>query len=274
MKLSEMKQWLDEHGVQLTKSLGQNFMHDQNQLRRMVQSAELNPQDRVLEIGPGLGPLTEFLLASAGEVMAIEVDQRLGAILQQRFGHQPGFSLIQDDAMQFLKREPRDWSDWKLVSNLPYSVGSAILVELAGNEKCPRRMVATLQMEVARRINSQAGDADYGLLSLLVQARYAPRNLFKIPSACFFPKPDVDSACITLERRPTPVVEAGHFATFVRLVKGGFSQRRKMMLKLLVKNWPKPRLLEAYQAAAVAETVRAEEVTLEQFGQMARVLGG
>lgn len=273
MKLSEMKQWLDEHGVQLTKSLGQNFMHDQNQLRRMVQSAELNPPDRVLEIGPGLGPLTEFLLASAGEVMAIEVDQRLVALLRQRFGHKPGFALIHDDAMQFLKREPRDWSDWKLVSNLPYSVGSAILVELAGNEKCPRRMVATLQMEVARRINSQAGDADYGLLSLLVQARYAPRSFFKIPSACFFPKPDVDSACITLERRPTPVVEAGHYATFVRLVKGGFSQRRKMMLKLLAKDWPKPRLFEAFQAAAVDETARAEEVTLEQFGKMARMLG-
>lgn len=274
MKLSEMKQWLEKQGVHLTKSLGQNFMHDQNQLRRMVESASLELRDRILEIGPGLGPLTEFLLAEVGEVLAIEVDQRLVTILQERFRDKPHFSLIHADALQFIRQEAREWSDWKMVSNLPYSVGSAILVELAGKVQCPRLMVVTLQMEVAQRLSAKVGDAEYGLLSLLIQARYVPRNLFKIPAGCFYPKPDVDSACVTLQKRDQAIIEPGHYPAFVRLVKSGFSQRRKMMFKLLNMNWSKPQLLSAYQAAGVAEKARAEEVSLEQFGVMARVLGG
>jgi len=267
-----MKQWLEEREIQLTKSLGQNFMHDQNQLRRMVESAGLTSKDKVLEIGPGLGPLTEFLLETAQELVASEVDPRLVAILQERFQDKSHFSFVHADALQFIKKESRDWSEWKLVSNLPYSVGSAILVELAGREQSPCLMVVTLQMEVARRLNAQAGDPDYGLLSLLIQARYRPRNLFKIPASCFFPKPDVDSACITLEKRAVRVIDPPLYPAFVRLVKCGFSQRRKMMFKLLSKQWPKPQLLNAFQTAGVAEKARAEEVSLEQFIQLTRSL--
>src|SRR5213075_1082956 len=106
------------------------------------------------------------------------------------------FTLLHDDALVFLKREPRVWHDWKLVANLPYSVASPIIVELALAEQGPERMVVTLQSEVARRVAARPGSADYGALTLLVQLTYEPRQFFRIPSSCFFPEPDIDSACI------------------------------------------------------------------------------
>src|SRR5215469_9633264 len=151
MKLNEMREILAARGIQLTKSLGQNFLHDQNQLRRIVDAAELTEADKVLEIGPGLGPLTEMLLANAGKVLAIEMDGRLAAILRERFQN-PKFELVQADALEFLKSSDRDWSNWKVVSNLPYSVASPILVELACGPRAPEKIVATLQWEVARRL--------------------------------------------------------------------------------------------------------------------------
>src|SRR5437762_1575303 len=198
MKLSEMKQILAERDLRLTRSLGQNFLHDGNQLRRIVAAAELTGTDRVLEIGPGLGPLTELLLAQAGEVLALEKDRRLNEILQKRFAGADRLTLRQDDALEFLRGEPRDWSDFKLVANLPYSVASRILVELAQANRCPERLVVTLQAEVARRLVAKPGVKDYGLLSLLIQLRYEPRAWFRIPPGCFFPPPGVDSSCVTL----------------------------------------------------------------------------
>src|SRR5262245_55645499 len=156
MKLSEMRELLAREDIQLTKSLGQNFLHDGNQLRRIVAAGELSKSDKVLEIGPGLGPLTELLLKDAGEVLAIEKDGRLIEILNRRFEALPNFQLLHDDALELLKREHRDWRDWKLVANLPYSVASPILVELAQGARSPQRMVATLQLEVARRLMAQA----------------------------------------------------------------------------------------------------------------------
>src|SRR5208337_2514893 len=170
---------------------------------------ELKKSDKILEIGPGLGPLTELLLQNAGEVLAIEKDGRLVEFLRERFFNpqsairNPQFELLHADALEFLKREPRNWSDWKLVANLPYSVASPILVELAQSPKPPERMVATLQLEVAQRLMAQADDNDYGVLTLLVQLNYEPRDWFTIPAGCFFPAPDVDSACVVLERRKT-----------------------------------------------------------------------
>src|SRR6266567_9367696 len=166
MKLSEMKQILASGRIRLTRSLGQNFLHDANQLRRMVSAAELSSSDKVLEIGPGLGPLTELLLAQAGEVFAIEKDQRLKEFLAQRFALAPNLALQHDDALKFLRRESRDWSDWKLVANLPYSVASPILVELTQAREHPARMVVTLQLEVAQRLLAEPGGPDYGLLTL------------------------------------------------------------------------------------------------------------
>jgi 16S rRNA (adenine1518-N6/adenine1519-N6)-dimethyltransferase len=212
MTLTEMRALLAKRDIQLTRSLGQNFLHDGNQLRRIVGAAEIAPTDKILEIGPGLGPLTELLLEKAGEVLAIEMDARLVDFLCERFGTEqrnPGlladamvgrpekpvesgqgaaFHLLHDDALAFLKRESRDWRDWKLVANLPYSVASPILVELAAGPRAPKLMVATLQLEVAKRLMAQADDDDYGILSRAAASRVRRNVFFRrrtwIPRAC------------------------------------------------------------------------------------------
>ena len=272
MNLSEMRSVLDESGIQLTKSLGQNFLHDGNQLRRIVAAAELQPADRVLEIGPGLGPLTEQLLEHAGEVFAVEKDMRLVALLQKRLGAQPKLRLLHGDGLEIVRADASDWAGWKLVANLPYSVASPILVELASNVHPPERMTATLQIEVARRLMAKGGADDYGLLSLLVQLRFEPKGMFKIPSGCFFPPPDVDSACITLVRRERELLPESLRPTFVRIVKRAFSQRRKMMVKLLKQDWPVERLAAAIASLQISPLIRAEAVTLEQFVRLTEIL--
>lgn len=276
MKLSEMREVLSARGIQLSKSLGQNFLHDGNQLRRIVDVAELTKQDKVLEIGPGLGPLTELLVENAGEVLAIEKDARLVEFLAERYpqSRNPTFQLLHDDALELLKREPRDWSDWKLVANLPYSVASPILVELAQSPKRPERMVATLQLEVARRLMAGADDEDYGVLTLLVQLDYEPRDSFKIPASCFFPAPDVDSACVVLVRRAKPLLADQQREPFVKIVKRAFSQRRKMMFKLLKEDWPVEQLERAFADLELSAQVRAEKLSLEQFVELTRRLLG
>lgn len=266
MKLSEMRQILEERGIKLTKSLGQNFLHDGNQLRRIADLGELTNTERVLEIGPGLGPLTELLLERAGEVLAIEKDQRLCEVLRERF---PQLRLLHADALDYL-RGNHDWSDWKVVSNLPYSVASPIIVELC--EKPPKAIVATLQFEVVRRLVAKAGSSDYGLLTLLVQLHYEPRENFKIRPGCFFPPPDVDSACIKLVRRKSTLLATEAQPVFRRLVKRGFSQRRKMMLKLLKQDWPGERLHAAFANVGLLETIRAEQVDLLTFVKLAEIL--
>jgi 16S rRNA (adenine1518-N6/adenine1519-N6)-dimethyltransferase len=287
MKLSEMRELLAKRDIQLTRSLGQNFLHDGNQLRRIADAAKLSPTDKVLEIGPGLGPLTELLLNQAGEVLAIELDARLVEVLCERFGTEErnaglladalkspdtssptergSFHLLHDDALAYLKREQRDWSDWKLVANLPYSVASPVLVELAAGPRAPKMIVATLQLEVAKRLMAQADDDNYGLLTLLVQIDFEPRDWFKIPPECFFPSPDVDSACVCLVRRATPLLPENLRPAFVKIVKRAFSQRRKMMLKLLKQDWPADKLTVAFAELKISPMERAEKLSLEQF---------
>jgi len=272
MKLTEMKQILASGQIQLTKSLGQNFLHDGNQLRRIAEAATLTKADRVLEVGPGLGPLTELLVAQAGEVLAVEKDVRLFEFVRQHFSGAPNFTGLHDDALDFIRREKRDWSGWKLVANLPYSVASPILVELAQAKGCPERLVATLQLEVGNRVMAKGGEEDYGVLSLLLQLRYEPLASFKIPADCFFPAPDVDSACVVLLRRTQPLLPLEEHAKFERLVKLGFSQRRKMMLKLLKQDWPMEKLTVAFAHLGLSPQIRAERVTLEQFVELTKLL--
>src|SRR5882724_5301102 len=176
-----MKQLVAEGEIQLTRSLGQNFLHDSNQLRKIVAAAGLQPSDNILEVGPGLGPLTELLAQRDRHVLAIEKDARLVEVLRKRFG--PTIELLHDDALEYLRREPRDWAGWKFVANLPYSVASPILVELALAREGPARMVATLQIEVAQRLMAAPSHPDYGLLTLLIQLQYEPVEWFKIPAS-------------------------------------------------------------------------------------------
>jgi 16S rRNA (adenine1518-N6/adenine1519-N6)-dimethyltransferase len=282
-----MRGVLAARGIQLTKSLGQNFLHDANQLQRIVAAAELSKTDKVLEIGPGLGPLTELLLANAGEVLAIEKDARLTAFLREQFnvalafrlsaekksaGETPALHLLHADALDLLKDQSRDWSDWKLVANLPYSVASPILMELACGRRAPKKIVATLQLEVARRLMAKSGDDEYGILTLLVQLDFEPREFFKIPPGCFSPEPDVDSACVILDRREQPLLPESHRVAFVKIVKRAFSQRRKMMLKLLKADWPLEKLDTTFAELKISPQERAEKLSLEQFVALSKIL--
>ncbi|MFM7101185.1 MAG: 16S rRNA (adenine(1518)-N(6)/adenine(1519)-N(6))-dimethyltransferase RsmA [Verrucomicrobiota bacterium] len=285
MNLSEMRRFLGERNLQLTRSLGQNFLHDGNQLRRIVAAAEIHPGERVLEVGPGLGPLTGALLEAGARVLAVEKDARLVEVLRQRWpgtastgdvpgpAAGPGPELVQADALAWLREPRRDWSEWKLVANLPYSVASPILVELAIGPGRPERMVATLQWEVVRRIAAGAGESDYGVLTLLLGLSYEVAGWFKIPRACFFPAPEVDSACVTLVRRKTPLLEEALGPRFRTVVKAAFSQRRKMVAKLLRLHWPPERVAAALAAGGVAETERAERIGLAQWVTVTRELG-
>ena len=273
MKLTEMRQILATRDIRLTKSLGQNFLHDGNQLRRIVAAAELTPADQVLEIGPGLGPLTEALLAAGGHVFAIEKDHRLVAVLAERFATEPRLRLLHADALDYLQENTTDWSAWKLVANLPYSVASPMLVELCLRSRGPQRLVATLQLEVAQRLMATAADDEYGLLSLLIQIRYEPQGSFRIPASCFFPAPDIDSACVTLVRRETPLLTEAEIAIFERVIRRGFSQRRKKLFKLLKEDWAEAALTAAFAVVSLAPEIRAEQVSLEQFASLARELG-
>ena len=313
MKLAEMRRMLSERGIQLTKSLGQNFLHEEKVVAKIAAAGELTKADKVLEIGPGLGPLTELLVAQAGEVLAIEMDVRLVEFLRGRFPKQPltpsteptpspskegsqnpdvpsnevpllggvrgglsgnaaSLQLMHADALKFLEREPRDWRGWKLVANMPYSVASPILVELALLEHGPERMVVTLQLEVAKRIKAQANEEDYGLLTLLVGLNYEPRAMFRISAGCFFPQPNVDSACLTLVRRAKPLLTPEQTRSFVRIVKQAFSQRRKMMAKLLRADWPEEKLTAAMNELGLSLQIRAEAVTLQQFVELTKRL--
>jgi 16S rRNA (adenine1518-N6/adenine1519-N6)-dimethyltransferase len=227
----------------------------------------------VLEIGPGLGPLTELLVRNSDKVLAIELDRRLVEVLKERFAHTKNFELLHADALDYLVANPRDWSDWKLVANLPYSVASPILVELAEADGCPERIVATLQLEVARRLMAEPGTRDYGVLTLLVQLRYHPGELLRIPSGCFHPEPDVDSGCVTLIRREPALLNSEQSKLFKKVVKLALSQRRKMLLKLLKQNWPPDKLLEVFAQLGLDEKIRGEKVSLEQFVEITKRLG-
>jgi 16S rRNA (adenine1518-N6/adenine1519-N6)-dimethyltransferase len=221
MTLTEMRTLLAAADLRLTRSLGQNFLHDGNQLRRIVALATLPPDAKVLEIGPGLGPLTEHLLDANAHVLAIEKDARLIPILEKRLGHRTGLELLHADALDWLTDPAggagRNWSEWHLVANLPYSVGSPILVELAHATHPPQTLVATLQSEVVDRIRARPRTSEFGVLSLLLGRVYQPGPAFRIPASCFFPPPRTsnppacDSTAVPsrLRKPPTPPRTSG-----------------------------------------------------------------
>jgi 16S rRNA (adenine1518-N6/adenine1519-N6)-dimethyltransferase len=277
MKLTDMKQALARRDIQLTKSLGQNFLHDANQISRIMALARVGPNDRVLEIGPGLGPLTVALINSGAEVLAIEKDSRLIPLLEENIrastdAAKAKFQIVQADALEFLRREKRDWASWKLVSNLPYSVASPVMVELAQADSPPEMITVTLQAEVARRLAATPGNKDYGLLTLLVQLEYLPIESLKIPPGSFWPEPDVDSICMRLDKRTTPLLEKDLKRDFTKIVKRALSQRRKMMHKLLKADWPEQMLTNAFAELGISRMIRAEALSIEQFAELTRRL--
>ena len=272
MTLSEIRNILNDEDIMLTKSLGQTFMHDQNQLRKIVALAKLAPDDSVIEIGPGLGPLTGLLLEAVGHVTAIEMDRRLIKLLEKQFAKRDNLTLQHADAMKIVRKTEFDWSGHKLVANLPYSIASPLLIDLAESPGRPRAMIVTLQLEVVQRMLAKPGTKEYGVLALLIGLHYAAGEWFTIPRGSFYPEPNVDSGCIELLRRETPLLPPELCPVFKKIVKRVFAERRKKMMKLLKRDWPEAAVVEAFDALGLDEKIRAERVTLEQFTELTQRL--
>lgn len=269
MSPGEMRSLLDAEDIRLTRSLGQNFLHDAHQLQRIVTLAQIPPHHTVLEIGPGLGPLTERLLALSLPVVAVEKDQRLARILERRFADTPLLQLIVADALDWLQQPLPFPPPWHVVSNLPYSVASPILVDLARLPHPPDSITVTLQTEVADRLRAAPDTPEYGALTLYLARTFSVGDRFRIPASCFFPAPNVESTCLRMVRRSAPLVPASLATTFDTLVRHTFGQRRKQLRKVLRAHWPEDRLIKAWNDLNLAPTVRGETLSPETFARLA-----
>jgi 16S rRNA (adenine1518-N6/adenine1519-N6)-dimethyltransferase len=218
---------LRRHGLRAHKGLGQNFLQDPSALEAIVSAAEILPTDTVLEIGPGLGSLTRYLAVAAQEVVAVELDQNLLPPLKVVLSSQKNVRLIHGD---ILKLSPGDLiaeQGYLVVANIPYYITSAVIRHLLESDRKPRRIVLTVQKEVARRICARPGDLS--LLALSVQVYGQPHIAADIPAEAFFPVPKVDSAVLVIDIYPSPLIEEKSREAFFKLIKAGFSQKRKTL---------------------------------------------
>ena len=231
---SQVRAWIEQQGFLPSKVLGQNFLIDENILRIMVDAAEVGDDDGVMEVGPGLGVLTSPLLEKASRLVAVEKDRRLAAHLGEVFRNHPRFALVNADALEVdigaLKREHRLS---RFVSNLPYSVGSRVLVECFKLADGFERLVVTVQLEVAERLAARPDSSDYGLLSVWAQMDNDVRILKRVAHSCFYPRPQVTSAIVVMKRtsgRRAALPDPGRFDA---VIKHAFSRRRKQLGTML-----------------------------------------
>jgi len=249
---SEVRALLEQLSFTPSKALGQNFLIDGNILDLLVDTAAPTKDDTVAEVGPGLGVLTGVLLERAGRVVAFEKDDVLAPHLASFFADAEHFELHHTDAVQV------DWAslDFDLfVSNLPYSVGSRVLFDLFRETVRPRRIVVTVQKEVADRLAASPGGKEFGLLSVCAQAAYAVKRVKIIKPTCFMPPPRVDSAIVLFERHETPRAETNE--RFRKTVKRCFSARRKTMKRIFKDaGWTLP---DDFDGQRRPETVSIEE---------------
>ena len=262
MRLSEIDQTLRDIRVAPVKTLGQNFLHDQNLAKWIVKQAEIGLDDYVVEIGPGLGALTEFALATGARILAIEKDARLADFLRKRFAD-ARLEIIHGDAMDFDLRPLFAHARVKLLGNLPYYIASQLLLKFTDEPAPISLWLLMLQKEMARRLTAVPGTGAYGSLSLFVQLRYRVEYLRSVPPTVFLPQPDVDSALIRMTPRKPGELPSCDGDLFSQLVRTGFSQRRKQLRKLLrpeVADWD-----EAYATCKFDEKARAEELSLPQW---------
>lgn len=227
MTLTEIRLHLDELGVRPSRRLGQNFLHDQNLARRIVDLAKATSDDILLEIGPGLGALTEYLLEFSPNLTLFEKDTRLAAFLRQRH---PQTQLLEGDAMTNLDAFEHKLSSAIVLGNLPYSVASPMIVRLCERTLRPKRMIFTIQREVADRLIAGSNTKNYGLLTLLTQPFYDIRLARRVPNSVFWPQPEVHSAVVTMDRREEqPFENTETEYSFREKVKQAFQKRRKTL---------------------------------------------
>ena len=259
---------LDRLNHRPNRGLGQNFLIDAHILQLIVDTAALHPQEIVLEIGPGLGALTERLLEKRPRLTCIEKDPVMYAYLESRFN---GIKLIKDDALKVDLPALFDQGMDKVVANLPYSVASRLIVDITASVLRPKQLVVTVQKEVADRIIATPGSGAYGVLSLLTSYYYNRTLIKKISPTCFLPPPKVWSAVVSLVRRDEPAGEDELYPVFKKLVKFCFSQRRKMLATSL-RNAGIEEVSQRLESCEIVASIRPQEVTLEQWVRLARAV--
>ncbi|MDT2048752.1 16S rRNA (adenine(1518)-N(6)/adenine(1519)-N(6))-dimethyltransferase [Priestia aryabhattai] len=277
------KEILKKYGFTFKKSLGQNFLIDTNILNRIVDHAELTEETGAIEIGPGIGALTEQLAKRAKKVLAFEIDQRLLPILADTLSPYPHAKVIHQDVLkanlkETLAQEFEGIEDLMVVANLPYYVTTPILMKLLEEQIPVRGIVVMLQKEVADRIAAKPGTKEYGSLSIAIQYYTEAETVMIVPKTVFNPQPNVDSAVIRLIRRDEPAVKVKNESFFFKVVRASFGQRRKTILNNLVNNLPngkanKAAIEQALSEASVDPKRRGETLSIEEFGKLSDELG-
>lgn len=251
------------------KKLGQNFLIDEDIVRRIVQAAELTPADKVLEVGPGIGTLTQGLAESGADVVAVELDKRLLPVLDITLAGYDNVRIVNGDILKVDIMQELGAENFKVCANLPYYITTPIIFALLEKRLPMERLVAMVQKEVAERMAAKPGGRDYGALSVAIQYFTEPEIAFIVPPSSFIPAPAVDSAVIVCKRRQKPPVEVCDEALFFRVVKAAFSMRRKMLNNAL-KNMgiSSEQCAKWLELAGVDGRRRGETLTLEDFAAL------
>ena len=274
---NDIQALLQRHGFHFSKAMGQNFLIQGWVPRDIAAASGADQHTGVLEIGPGIGPLTRELAQRAGKVVSVELDRRLYPVLEETMADFPNFTLIRGDVMQqelpALVREHFGGLRPILCANLPYNITTPLLTRVV-ESRCFQSLTVLIQKEVAQRICAAPGTADYGAFTLLMQYYTAPALLFEGPNTCFLPAPKVTSAVIHCPVRQQPPVEVGSEAMLWRTVRAGFALRRKTLVNSLQTGFslPKDRLAAIVSACGLPENVRGERLSLADYAALADAL--
>lgn len=282
-KLSNPKetiQVLQKHEFQFKKKFGQNFLIDPHVLDKIVDAAQITKDDFVLEIGPGIGTMTQYLAEAAREVTAVEIDRNLIPILEETLAEYDNVTVINQDILKLdleaLSQEKNGGRPIKVVANLPYYITTPIIMGLYESHVPVSSITVMVQKEVAQRMQAGPGSKDYGALSLAVQYYASPYIAANVPPNCFMPRPNVGSAVIHLESYQNPPVSVKDEKLMFALIRASFNQRRKTLLNGLKNasdlSFGKEELMEIFTKLGWKETVRGEQLTLEQFAQLSDAL--
>jgi 16S rRNA (adenine1518-N6/adenine1519-N6)-dimethyltransferase len=276
------KDILKKYGFSFKKSLGQNFLIDTNILKKIVSFANLEENSGAIEIGPGIGALTEQLARTSKKVVAFEIDQRLLPILNDTLSPYPNIKIIHNDVLEadvaeVITEEFNAINDIMVVANLPYYVTTPIIMKLLEEHLPIRGIVCMLQKEVADRISAKPGTKEYGSLSIAVQYYTEAETVMIVPKTVFVPQPNVDSAVIRLTVRERPAVTVTDETFFFQVTRASFAQRRKTLLNNLTSQLPdgkqkKEDILQALSASGIDPARRGETLSLKEFGLLSNEL--
>ena len=271
---------LQKYNFNFQKKFGQNFLIDTHVLEKIMDSAEITKEDCVLEIGPGIGTMTQYLAERANHVVVVEIDKNLIPILEDTLSEYDNVTIINNDILKVdvnkIASEKNAGKPIKVVANLPYYITTPIIMGLFESHVPLQSITIMVQKEVADRMQVGPGTKDYGALSLAVQYYAKPEIVANVPPNCFIPRPNVGSAVIRLTRYDKPPVEVQDERWMFALIRASFNQRRKTLVNGLT-NAPelkltKERVLEALEKMELSPTVRGEALTLEQFALLSNII--